>query len=200
MSFTASTWNDPHENIDSNDNNNFSNGNNSLFPATSDLFQLTNNNGKSSNYFNEVPQFESGPPSYGDVMKFGSFDPVKSSSEDSSFEVDVPTVVAGSIVNSIQKDATSYVNENRLLQAEQGTGPNGHAFDAVAHARQENTLADKFSDIKSAEILGGSALGPEGLVAGIGLAAVTTIAQNFISSNENTTQATDGSFVNAVND
>jgi len=112
----------------------------------------------------------------------------------------IPNLAAGSMISGIQSAITQNMNSARLIEAQQGRGPDGHAFDAVSHAEMQNNRSSLFSDVKSVEITAGSMFGPEGLAVGLGLAAATTAAQNLnvASVNENTTPSTSGFLTNAA--
>lgn len=156
---------------------------------------FTNNSSFSQNLF---------PPAYSSIDSFKSLSEFGESedllTEGASKGFDMPGIMFGSVLAGLQKDVSNEVSQSNLVKAEQGNGPNGHAFDAPLHAQQQVNQDSFFSNIRSAEIVAGSAFGPEGLVAGLGAALLTTGIQQFFQPNENTTQATSGDLVNAANE
>lgn len=114
----------------------------------------------------------------------------------------IPSLAVG-VAASTMLDSFSNINNSDLkIQAEQGNGPNGHAFDAIQHADQQNNLNSEFSSFRTAAITTGSAFGPEGLAVGAGVAAASALVQHFDTSlsttDQNTTMSTGGNLVNAA--
>lgn len=114
----------------------------------------------------------------------------------------IPSLAVGVAASTLMDSFTNSNNSDLKIQAEQGNGPNGHAFDAVQHADQQNNLNNQFSSFRTAAITTGSAFGPEGLAVGLGVAAASSLVQHFDTSlstpNENTTMSTGGNLVNAA--
>lgn len=105
---------------------------------------------------------------------------------------------AGSVASSVIKGATDYENQSNLISASQGTGPNGHAFDAMAHANAQANYQSGLSTAESAIVSAGSIFGPEGLGVGLAVAGAVGVVGSFFSPSEDTTQASDGSTINAA--
>jgi len=92
-----------------------------------------------------------------------------SSLEIESFGSSLPTALLGLGVGAVNSAITSNQTSSEIQMAKIGTGPEGHAFDALNHAEANATNQTFNANIQSALIAGGSLFGPEGL--GVGLLA-----------------------------
>jgi len=110
----------------------------------------------------------------------------------------LPSVIGGSVISAISSGINSYENQNNLNIATQGNGPNGHSFEAINNAQAQNNVNNVYSDIRTGLITGGSLLGPEGLVAGTALAALTVIPQSLGvgAPDQNIVNSSSGAMVN----
>lgn len=95
--------------------------------------------------------------------------------------------------------ANDFVNARIENQARTGTGPNGHAFDAMAHAQNQVSVNNAHEAFRSSALMLGSALGPEGLIGAGVLSAADYAVQALTAPSENTTNSTSGDMVNASN-
>lgn len=112
-----------------------------------------------------------------------------------SLSFETPAGMAGLGLSALDTTLTNSVNQSNLIAARQGNGPGGHAFDAVNHAEANANFNSINSSIQSALIAGGSAFGPEGLVAGVGLAGIEEGVSQIFSPSTNTTQGLSGDMV-----
>nr|QGA87333.1 hypothetical protein [Hammarskog picorna-like virus] len=95
--------------------------------------------------------------------------------------------------------ANDFVNARMENQARTGSGPNGHAFDAMAHAQNQVSVNNAHEAFRSSALMLGSALGPEGLIGAGVLSAADYAVQAMTAPSENTTNSTSGDMVNASN-
>jgi len=102
------------------------------------------------------------------------------------------TMFAGGAIAAIQNGISNYFSNKDFQTSMQGNGPYGHSFTAPMHAEQQQNMNSAFSDLRTATLVGSSAFGPEGLAAGIGLTALETGIQNFVSPDQNTVNSTEG--------
>lgn len=116
-------------------------------------------------------------------------------SEGINLSFDTPSGMMGLGIGALDTAITSNINQSNLIAARQGNGPGGHAFDAVNHAEANANFNSVNSTIQSALIAGGSAFGPEGLVAGMALAGVEEGVAQVFSPSINTTQGLNGDMV-----
>jgi len=151
----------------------------------------------------KAPTYPSDTPASNPAESVESASPEVSSAEAATEAASsaIPSLAVGVAASTLLDSFNSVNSSNSKIQAEQGNGPNGHAFDAVLHAEQQNNLNSDFSNFRTAAITTGSAFGPEGLAAGLGAAAISGLVQNFTSLgtvDQNTTMSTGGNLVNAA--
>lgn len=101
----------------------------------------------------------------------------------SSMTENVGSLFAGSLMTNVNRDIINYSNSTNLLNAQKGTGPEGHAFTAPLDAAIQNNFNSRVGDIENVEILAGSAFGPEGLAGGLAAAAVTGLVSSYFEPN-----------------
>jgi hypothetical protein len=167
---------------------------NSAFYTSSDLFSVPDNFDSFSNSNKVEPDLISNSSSFSSMTDF--LEPRQPSIDSLS---NLGTGFAGALIGSAVKSISDSTNQSNITKAAQGLGPNGHAFDADYHAQQLASHNSTMASIESAEIGLGSMLGPEGLVAGVALAGVTSLVGDYTAPSQNTTMSTSGQLVNAAN-
>lgn len=88
-------------------------------------------------------------------------------------------------------------NAKIINAAKTGSGPNGHAFDAMTHAENQVAFNNAHESFRSSALMLGSSLGPEGLLGAGILSAADYAVQAMTSPSENTTNSTSGAMINA---
>lgn len=110
---------------------------------------------------------------------------------------EMSTMGIGMGIGAMDSALNDYTNMNIENQVRTGTGPNGHAFDAMQHAQNQVASNNAHSAFRSSAMMLGSALGPEGLI-GAGIVSAADYALQAVTQpSENTTNSTSGDLVNA---
>lgn len=93
------------------------------------------------------------------------------------------------------KELNDFQNASNLKEAQIGTGPGGHAFDAVNRADIQNNFNTFTHGLESTAISLGSAFGPEGLALGAGVAGAISLGSSAFTPSMNTTPTNSGSMI-----
>lgn len=106
-------------------------------------------------------------------------------------------LLVGSAVSNLFQNFNSSANVRFALDNQFGTGSLNNTFDLGARIQNQENYNNTITNIQSAEVSIGSAFGPEGLIAGTALAAVTGVVGNMFSPSQVTEQGNSGNLVNS---
>lgn len=138
------------------------------------------------------------------VSSFDSFMPSDSASLSGSSEdfqssgfsfSNLPSAITGTMLTTANREITNVENSNRTIESNLGLTSEGHSFLAPIHAEIENTNNSNLTSIENSEIALGSAFGPEGLIAGVALAGLTSAIAPSFQQSENVVNTTSGQLV-----
>lgn len=99
-------------------------------------------------------------------------------------------------VSSLIRDYNQYSTSNSLNMANMGLGPLGHAFDANFYANRDADFSTFTRNLESSAVTLGSAFGPEGTIAGMGVAGLIELGSSYFQPSHNETMTNTGNLSN----